>query len=66
MDWQIIGIVGIGAAALVAFFVLGRPKETPMQSERKVQGLDVLKPTPVPQAHTETTRRFIEALKAQS
>ena len=66
MDWQLIGVIGIGAAALVGFFAVGRPKAPEVQTERRVQGLDVLRPAPKPQVETEVIRNFIKALRDQS
>lgn len=66
MNWQLIGMIAISAGALLAFFALGRPRRPRVEIDRKIQGLDVLSHTPLPQAEAETIRRFVEALKAPS
>ena len=66
MDWQLIGIVAISAAALVAYLALGRSEQPQRPADRKIQGLDVLKPIPAPRSDEEAKRRLLEALKVQS
>lgn len=66
MDWQLIGIIAISAGALLAYFALGKSGKPQQPAEdRKIQGLDVLKPAPA-RVDEEATRRLLEALKVQS
>ena len=66
MDWRlIIGVVAIGAL-LAAFLVTRRSREPARQAPDRQQGPDGKNQNRVPQVDPETTRRFLEALKAQS
>jgi hypothetical protein len=65
MDWQLIGIIAIGAVALIGFFALGNARKPSQLADRKIQGLDVLKASPMPMADSDTIRRFVEVFKAE-